>query len=46
MAAKVVANDKMLKLATAIAKPKDIVDIVVSKPIRIRVIAPEEIVKK
>ncbi|PHS14856.1 MAG: serine protease [Blastopirellula sp.] len=46
MAAKVVANDKKLKTATATAKPKDIVDIVVSKPIRIRVLATEEIVKK
>lgn len=35
--AEVVAAEKKLKAATVRAKPKDIVDIVVSKPIRIRV---------
>lgn len=36
-AAAVTASDKLLKKATATAKPKDIVDIIVSKPITIRV---------
>jgi hypothetical protein len=35
--AAVVAADRKLKAATAKAKPKDIVDIIVSTPIRIRV---------
>jgi hypothetical protein len=43
--AAVAAADKNLKAATEKAKPKDIVDIIVSAPVHIRVLPPEEAAK-